>query len=159
MWGDGITKARAHLTRTLKELPTTAAFEIVCFNERVTPWAERLVRAHPVQKARAIAFLDAQDAVSFTNLHDAIETAFSHAGRGRHPVADPQPLDAVFVLSDGAPNRGRFVDPEQVLEAVVALAAKTAPVHAVGAGESAFPLLRRIAAATGGRFVDAYDFD
>ena len=159
MWGEGITKARAHLSRTLKELPSTAAFEIVCFHERVMPWADRLVRAHPVQKARAIAFLAAQEAVSFTNLHDAIETAFSYAGRGRRPVPDPHPLDAVFVLSDGAPNRGRYVEADQVLEAVVALAAGVAPVHAVGAGESAFPLLRRIAAATGGRFVDAYDFD
>jgi hypothetical protein len=159
MWGDGITKARAHLFRTLKELPTTAAFEVVCFNERVLPWSDRLVLAHPVQKARAMAFLAAQDAVSFTNLHDAIETAFSHAGRGRRPAADPRPLDAVFVLSDGAPNRGRFLDPDPVLSAVVALSAGVAPIHTIGAGEKAFPLLRRIAAATGGRFVDAYDFD
>jgi hypothetical protein len=159
MNGAGIDRAQQHLVATIKELPTTYAFELVCFQEKVSSWEGRLARAHPVVKERAIAFLAAQDPVSFTNLYDAIERAFAHAGRGRHPAADAGRLDAVFVLSDGAPNRGRFQTPDAVVEAVAALSTRTVPVHTVGAGESVAPLLRRIAEATGGTFVNAGDFE
>jgi hypothetical protein len=159
MWGEGLDQARKHLASTLAEFPTGYRFEVVCFNETVSSWAGRLVPAHPVQKARALAFLDGQKAVSFTNLYDAVETAFEVAGRGPRPSGEPQRLDAVFVLSDGAPNRGRYVLDDQVVSGIAALSAGTVPVHTVGAGESVFPLLRRIAAATGGRFADAFLYD
>src|SRR5207244_1172412 len=32
MWGDGIDHARAHLAATIRELPSTCAFEIVTFH-------------------------------------------------------------------------------------------------------------------------------
>jgi hypothetical protein len=159
MWGDGIDSARRHLAHTLKDLPTTCAFDVVLFNERVMPWSGRLVAAHPVRKALAIEFLEAQETVSYTNLYDAVEQAFSYAGRGRRPAADPVRLDAVFLLSDGAPNRGRYRRDDEVVEGIAALSERRTPVHTIGAGEEVFPLLRRIAAATGGRFADAFEFD
>lgn len=153
----GIEPARRHLEGTIRELTTHTSFDVVAFNENVTPLAGRLVRAHPVAKARAIAWLDAIVPKSFTNIYDAVETAFQYAGLGREPASDPQHLDLVFLLSDGAPNRGRYHVAEQVVAGISALSQHRVPVHTIGAGESVLPLLRDISAATGGTFQRAED--
>jgi len=159
MYGRGIEQARAELRRTLEAFPTTYAFEVIAFNERLHPFAGDLVPAHPVVKARALAWLDSLETISYTNLYDAVETAFGHAGIGDRAVETPGRLDAVFLLSDGAPNRGRYRREDKVVEAIAALSRRRIPVHAVAAGEEVFPLLRRIADATGGRFVDAFEYE
>ena len=94
---------------------------------------------------------------AYTNIYDAVETAFQYMGLGRVPAPDPQRLDLVFLLSDGAPNRGRYHVAEQVLAGISALSQRHVPVHTIGAGESVLPLLRDIAAATGGTFQQALD--
>ncbi len=159
MWGPGIEQAREELRRALEAFPTTYAFEVIAFNERLLPFAGALVPAHPVMKARALSWLDALETVSYTNLYDAVETAFGHAGIGDRPAASTGRLDAVFLLSDGAPNRGRYRREDKVVEGIAALSRRRIPVHAIAAGEEVFPLLRRIAAATGGRFADAFEFE
>lgn len=153
----GIEPARRHLEATIRELPMRTSFDVVAFNENVSPLWGRLARAHPVAKARAIAWLDAIVPKSFTNLYDAVETAFQYAGFGRSPASEPQHLDLVFVLSDGAPNRGRYHVAEQVVAGIAALSQRRVPVHTIGAGESVLPLLREISAATGGTFQRAED--
>jgi hypothetical protein len=157
MYGRALDAARRELVATVKDLTTRHAFEVVAFNEHVTAWAGRLVRAHPIVKARLVDWIQATEPLSYTNLYDAVETAFGYAGRGRHPAAEPSRLDAVFLLSDGAPNRGRYRDPARIVPAVVALAEGRVPVHTIGAGDEAFPLLRAIADATGGTFVNAFE--
>ena len=121
------------------------------------PWTERLESAHPVQKLRALQFLKKLETISYTNLFDAVETAFGHGGRGKFAQVDASPLDAVFLLSDGAPNRGRFRDEKRVIREIGKLSANEVPVHTIGAGDEVFPLLRAIARATGGTFVDAFE--
>ncbi|MFO0934748.1 MAG: VWA domain-containing protein [Planctomycetota bacterium] len=153
----GIEPARKHLKDALLALTTQDHFDVVGFNENVLPWAGRPVRGHPVPQARAVAWLDAIVPRSFTNLYDAVETAFEYAGRGRHPSDAPIRLDAVFVLSDGAPNRGRYHLPSQVVDGIAALSQKSVPVHTIGAGEQVMALLRRIAEATGGTCTEATD--
>jgi len=153
----GIEPARKHLRDAVLALTTQDRFDVIGFNENVLPWAGRPVRAHPLQQARAVAWLDAIVPKSFTNLYDAVETAFQYGGRGRRPSDAPIRLDAIFVLSDGAPNRGRYHLPAQLVAGIAALSARTVPVHTVGAGEQVMALLRQIAAATGGSCVEATD--
>lgn len=159
MYGRGIDQARRELTRTIKDLPTSYAFEIVAFNENVTPRRGCLEPAHPVVKHRALAWLAERETISYTNLYDAVEAAFGYGGLGREAAEQATWLDAVFLLSDGAPNRGRYRRDDKVVEAIAALSQRRIPVHAIAAGEEVFPLLQRIAEATGGRFVDAFTFD
>jgi hypothetical protein len=159
MYGRGIRQARDELTRTLLDFPCSYAFDIVAFNENVHPFAGELWPAHPVVKHRALAWLEAQETLSYTNLYDAVETAFGYAGVGDRAREPKVRLDAVFLLSDGAPNRGRYRREAKVIEAIAALSGRRIPVHAVAAGEEVFPLLQEIAEATGGRFVDAFEFD
>ena len=157
MYGHGIDQARRELCRTLMDLPSTHAFEVIVFNEKVMPWAKRLVRGHPVQKLRAIQYLESIEPTSYTNLYDSVELAFGHAGRGPKAVEGGKPLQAIFLLSDGAPNRGRFRIQKRVVKHIAALSEKTIPVHTIGAGEEVFPLLQAIARETGGTFVDAFE--
>ncbi len=148
MYGRGMDQSRRELCRTLLAFPSTYAFDVIAFNENVMPIHGRLVPAHPVVKARTLARVDAFETVSYTNLYDAVETAFGYGH-----------LDAVFLLSDGAPNRGKYRREKRVVEAIAALSQKRIPVHCIAAGEEVFPLLKKIADATGGSFVDAFEFD
>ena len=157
MYGTGITSARRELRKTLMEFSTTHAFEIIAFNAKILPWAGRLVRAHPVQKLLALRWLDGLEPTNYTNLYDAVETAMGLAGRGARPVEHPVALDAIFLLSDGAPNRGRHRDARRIVEGLARLSGREIPIHTIGAGEEVFPLLRAIARETGGTFVDAFD--
>jgi hypothetical protein len=157
MWGAAITRARRELARTIRSMPTTCRFEVLAFHERVAAFSGRLAPAHPIVKARALAWAEALETVSYTNVYDALETAFGYAGRGSRASEDPVRLDAVFLLSDGAPNRGRFQVPAHVVREVSALSNREIPVHTVGAGDEAFPLLRALAEATGGRFANAFE--
>jgi hypothetical protein len=72
-------------------------------------------------------------------------------------VAAPEPLDAVFLLSDGEPNRGRYREPAQVVREIGELSRPGIPVHTIGAGEAALGIMRDIAARTGGTFTDAFE--
>lgn len=159
MWGPGIEQARAELHRAIEAFPTTYAFEVIAFNERLFPFAGTLFPAHPVVKARVLDWLDALETISYTNLYDAVETAFGHAGVGERTAETTGRLDAVFLLSDGAPNRGRYRRDDKVVEGIAAMSRRRIPVHTIAAGEEVFPLLRRIAEVTGGRFADAFDFE
>ena len=157
MYGPPLERSKKELQKTLHELPSTARFEVVAFNENALPFAGRLVRAHPVMKARAGEWFLALEPTSYTNLYDALEIAFGLAGRGRRAVEPAERLDAIFVLSDGEPNRGRYREPGPIVKAVAELSRPDLPVHTIGAGEAAFSLLRRLAQATGGTFTDAFE--
>lgn len=156
MYGPSLDRSRLELEKTLKDCTTAYRFDVIAFNENVLPWAGRLVRAHPVQKARAIAWFLGLEPTSYTNLYDAVELGFGYAGRGRRASASPERLDALYLLSDGAPNRGRHLQPDPIVKAITALSEGNVPVHTIGAGEAAFDLLKRIAAATHGTFLDAF---
>ena len=159
MYGRGIDTARRQLHEVLTAFPTSYAFDVVAFNEHVTPFAGALWPAHPVVKARALAFVEALETLSYTNLFDAVEVAFGLGGLGPRAAEEARHLDAIFLLSDGAPNRGRIRDEDRIVQALRDLSRGRVPIHAIAAGEEVFPLLQRIADATGGRFVDAFLFD
>ncbi len=157
MYGAGITSARRELRKTLMEFPATHEFELVVFNERLFPWRKRMVRAHPVQKLLAIRYLESIEPTSYTNLYDAVDMAFGHAGRGSRPRDPAVKLDAIFLLSDGAPNRGRHRASKRVVKGIREMSRRDIPVHTIGAGEEVFSLLMAIAKATGGEFIDAFE--
>jgi hypothetical protein len=157
MYGPPLDRSRVELQKTLKECSTAYRFDVIAFNENVIPWAGRFVRAHPVQKVRCIDWFLNLEPTSYTNLYDSLEIAFGYAGRGRRAVAAPERLDAVYLLSDGAPNRGRHLQPDPIVKAVTELSQGEIPIHTIGAGEAAFDLLRRIAGVTHGTFLDAFE--
>lgn len=157
MYGLPLERSRRELLATLKELTSEDRFEVVAFHEAPLPWAGRLVRAHPVQKVRALDWFLALEPTSYTNVYDSLEIAFGYGGRGRRAQAPAERLDAVFLLTDGEPNRGRWTGTREIVREVRTLAQPGIPLHAVGASEAAHPLLRALAAATGGTFTDGIE--
>lgn len=157
MWGEGIAQARRELGKTLQELPSGHAFTVVAFNQQIHAHGDDMLRAHPINVWRAIRWCEAFDTVGGTNLFDAVAEAFEIGRRPRQGSTAPQILHGVYVLSDGAPNHGRHTAAKPVIKHLRALAGEgrvaPVPIHGVAAGERATDLLRRLAQATGGRFV------
>ncbi len=137
--------AHDQLTRAVKGLPSSALFEVVFFNEWVTPWRNRLSRADPVTKELLVRHLPELEIKSYTNLFDALELAL-----GLEP-------DEIFLISDGEPNRGRKILPRDILTELEKINPRKVKVHTVSVvrtvdGHTHVPLLKEIAEATGGRY-------
>ena len=138
--------ANDQLVRAIKSLPSTSRFQVVFFNEHVYPWRNRLSWADPITKSRLVDHLADIEIKSYTNLFDSIEHAFS---------IDP---DEVFVISDGAPNRGRFRLPRDIIREVKKLNQKRVPIHTISVvrvvdGDEHIALLATIAQDSGGTHV------
>ena len=139
--------ALAQLVASIKGLPPRTRFEVVFFNENVMPWRGRLSGADAVTKALLIEQLKDLEIKSYTNLFDAMET-----GLRLKP-------DEMFVISDGAPNRGRKRFTRDILSELKRLNADgKATIHTVSVvrtvdGGEHVDLLKRVAAENGGQSV------
>jgi len=139
--------ALAQLIQSVKGLPPRTRFEVVFFNENVMPWRGRLSGADPVTKALLIQQLKDLEIKSYTNLFDAMEK-----GLRLHP-------DEMFVISDGAPNRGRKRSTRDILSELKRLNAKArTAIHTVSVvrtvdGGEHIDLLKKVAAQNRGQSV------
>ncbi|MHC4954381.1 MAG: hypothetical protein ACYTGZ_10860 [Planctomycetota bacterium] len=139
--------ALEQLVKSIKGLPPRTKFEVVFFNEFVWPWRNRLSHADPVTKALLIEHLRKLEIKSYTNLFDAMEKGL---------LLDP---DEMFVISDGAPNRGRKKFERDILSELKRLNERSkAVIHTVSVvrtvdGDDHIGLLKRIAAENGGESV------
>jgi HEAT repeat protein len=151
-WGEKAATSRAELEAAVKGLRGSQRFGLVLFHQRVWTWREDLVPATPAQKWACVRTFPDLPTKSYTNIHDALERAFGWAGAGRRTAADPPGLDAIYLLSDGEPNRGRLRDPARI----AAAAREWNPgarvrVHTVALGaRPAAGLLEALAAESGG---------
>jgi len=135
------------LSRAVKSLESNSQFEVIFFNENVWPWRGRLSWADPVTKELLVRHLPSIEIRSYTNLFDAVE-------RGLR--LRPQEL---FVISDGAPNRGRWRLPRDILREVAELNNHRTKIHTVSVvravdGDEHVSLLKQIAEAAGGTHVE-----
>ncbi len=153
MWGPKMETAKAETEGAVKGLRATQRFAAIFFNEKTWTWRDALVRATPAQKWAFVRTLADLPTKSYTNISDSLERAFGFAGVGRWAAAEPPGLDEVFLLTDGFPNRGRFLEPEKITEAVRGWnATPRARIHTVAVGDRTSPeLLDRLAADSGGR--------
>jgi len=138
--------AYEQLSLAVKSLPSSAMFEVVFFNEHVWPWRGRLSHADPITKELLLEHLDTIEIKSYTNLFDSIEKALS---------LEP---DEVFVISDGAPNRGRKKFPSDIRAGILELNRRHARINTVSVvrvvdGEEHIALLAGIAEDSGGETV------
>jgi hypothetical protein len=153
MWGPKMETAKAETEAAVKGLRSTQRFAAVFFNEKTWTWRDVLVRATPAQKWAFVRTLPDLPTKSYTNISDALERVFGWAGVGRWAVPDPPGLDEVFFLTDGFPNRGRFLEPDRIAEAVRGWnSTARARIHTVAVGDRTAPeLLERLSADSGGR--------
>jgi hypothetical protein len=139
--------ATDQLVRAVKGLPSDSEFEVIFFNEHVWPWRGRLSHADPVTKELLVRHLPTIEIKSYTNLFDSVAEAL-----------DLGP-EEVFVISDGAPNRGRWRLPRDIIREVkarnetVGATIHTVSVVRVVDGDEHIALLKAIAEGNGGEHV------
>lgn len=100
-----IGRAKRELVTAIKGLDEQCQFSILVFDNDVRAWREELVPATEDNKLEAIRYVEYLSAGSTTNTYAAL----------RHALAFDDQLEAVFVLTDGAPTSGPIVNPKAIL--------------------------------------------
>ncbi|HND50831.1 MAG TPA: VWA domain-containing protein [Pirellulaceae bacterium] len=100
--------AKLELAKTISNLPPETQFNLVMFNSTTARWRDGLQFATPQAKKQAIDFVRVQKPAGRTATYDALQSAMS-AG---------QDVEAIYLLSDGAPTDGTIVAPAAILEAI-----------------------------------------
>ncbi len=108
MSGQRIVAAKRELTKAITGLADYVHFGIIVFNSRVSVWQHELVPATEQHKRAAIRMINNQQTTSSTASYNALEAAFAFD------------TEAIYFLSDGAPNVGKIVAPVDIVTAVAA---------------------------------------
>ena len=145
-----IDVARKELLGFLMSFKEKAHFNVIFFNHEVVQWQQKMVEATQTHKRRVSEWVEDQEPLGETNIHDALEQGFGIAMRATgEPV-----VDTVFFLTDGRPTAGKIQDPERILEAVADWN-RTARVivHCVGVGDHHEVFMQTLARVCGGEYV------
>jgi hypothetical protein len=106
MRGGKIEAAQTELIRAVRELPKEVYFSIVAFDSSVRIWQRELVPASEQMKQIAVNVVLEQQARNDTASYDALEAAF-----GLNP-------EAIYFLSDGAPQGGKIDAPGDIIATI-----------------------------------------
>ncbi|MGE5195013.1 MAG: VWA domain-containing protein [Deltaproteobacteria bacterium] len=121
MRGGKLEAAKVELIRAIKELPREVSFSIVFFNSTLRIWQRELVPATDSMKQIAVVLALEQEARNNTASYDALEAAFD---------LDPE---AVYFLSDGAPQGGKIDNPAEIISAVSTVnRVRRISIHSIG---------------------------
>jgi HEAT repeat protein len=115
---------------------------VIFFETRVFSWKNKLTALSNAARTDLERFLRFQKPTGGTNLYDGLELA----------LAD-KIVDTVFLLSDGAPGAGKFVSTPDILREIGRRnQTRRVAIHCVAVGMES-DLLKKLAAANGGRYV------
>ena len=114
-----------------------------------------MMKATGINKDKAIQWAEAVVANGATNIFDAVERAFSVAGRGSFDPHYAVAADTIFLLSDGQTNRGRIIETGPFLEEIRRInRLRKIAIHTIGLGRAInVGLMRGLAAQNNGKFV------
>ncbi len=102
-----IEVAKSELKKVLTRLPDGVAVNVVRFNTLVDSWRPYLEKLNTALRLDATRFVDASTPAGLTNLFDAIERTFAD-----------EKVDTIFLLSDGAPTTGKYLETTKILDQV-----------------------------------------
>lgn len=160
---------RKELTKVILSLPSTAAVNVIFFNQDVTPFRPMspgnpgLMPMTEANKEALIEFLNLAVPQGLTNLYGALKLALRFgrgAGKKRwkgshRSRTSPLTFDTIYLLSDGAPTTGEVIDPQRILELVdQANAVKKVVIHTISFGDvNNAKFMDELARRNGGRHV------
>jgi Mg-chelatase subunit ChlD len=144
-----IEVARKELLGFLLSFDEGARFNLIFFNHEVVPWQQKMVESTETNKRRVRKWIEDQEPLGGTNIHDALEAGFGIAMR----VTGEPVVDTIFFLTDGRPTAGKIQDPERILEAVADWN-RTArlTIHCVGVGDHDAEFMQQLAKIGGGEY-------
>lgn len=171
-----IDVVRRDLQRTLEGLEPHVRFNVLAFATEIDAWKKGLVSANPLNRSSAFDWVGRLEPVGAASANDlahmglaplsdpeagktntwgALERAMA-AGDARAGADDYEgDVDTIFLLSDGRPSHGAYVDVDAILEAVrEANELRRIAIHTIAIGRFNKVFLQRLAQENGGVFVD-----
>ncbi len=140
-----IDVAKSELEAVISGLPDEAWLNVVKFDATVVSWSKSLRAVAGGGRAEALEFVRKIEAGSGTNIYDSLSRAF-----------DDAQVDTIYLLSDGAPSRGRITDPAEIIRAIrLRNRTRLVSIHTIrlsGGGEEAASFLKRLAEENGGEY-------
>jgi len=136
-----LAQMKDELTRILKKLPDDCLVNIIPFHRGPMPWKKEL---HPLRgggRQEAITFVRNLTTEFKTNIYDTLELALGD-----------RRVDTIFLLSDGRPVGGKYVNPADILREIDGLnRVRGAKIHCISFGQET-GFLRKLAAQNGGDY-------
>lgn len=109
--------AKQECWNAVESMTPDTYFNVVVFSSDVRPWREDLVAATPSNKGALRNYLQRLTADGSTNLWGGLSMAMrmrTAASKSNYR----EPVDEVFVLSDGYPSSGEITDAYQIVERI-----------------------------------------
>jgi HEAT repeat protein len=166
---------KTELLKTIRSLEAYVQFNVIAFATEVKPWKKGQVKANPLNKSSADAWVSRLEAIGGdskselaaaglvgaanleggkTNTYAALMTALG-VEDGKETRDYETEVDTIFFLSDGRPSHGKFVEPSDVLREIrAANQLRKIVIHTITLGEFEKDFMERLAAENGGTFVD-----
>lgn len=152
--GSRWASASQELIRAIRALKDDATFNIVFYNHEYSAWKRGMVKALPKTRAAAVKWIESLEPAGNTNIFDPLAFGLEQAKLGqRDGYGDP--VDTIFFLSDGQPNRGDITNPNEILREIARRnATLKVQIHAIGLGDGHDAgFMRRLAESNGGSYV------
>ena len=159
-----IDVARKELTGAIKSLTVkdedergAATFNVVLFSTGVEVYKSgKMVKATMKNKEKATEWVEEKvKATAQTNIYDAIEQAFNIISDTKGTKNLEKGADTIFLITDGGPTRGKFIDTELILIEVKRMnEIRKITLHTIGVGQGHnAPFLRQLAAQNDGQYL------
>jgi uncharacterized protein with von Willebrand factor type A (vWA) domain len=137
-----LDEAKRQLQVAIEKLEEDREFNVIVYDTGVNPFWDGIRKAKPKDKADAIDRVAKLAVRGSTNIHDALERAFADAA-----------VDTVYLLTDGQPSAGKITDVQELADEVRRWNyRRQVVIHCIAVGEES-PLLKRLSAESGGRYV------
>ena len=118
-----LARAKEELIQAIRGLPEQTSFNIVAYATDVRTWQSRLVSATAKNRKKAIRYVARMQANNATSTYSALMMALTLDDN----------TESIFLLSDGAPTKGRIVYPPAIVEAIsTANALRACTINTVG---------------------------
>ena len=136
-----LKKAIAELLKVARRLSKRAKINVIMFESEIHAWRKALIGVNRATRAALGKFLGDLAPTGGTNLYDGLEMALNHKG-----------CDTIYLLSDGSPTDGKFINDRDILREVRRInELKRITIHCVSLGRDSY-LLRQLAEENGGRY-------
>lgn len=115
-----IDVARWQLKKVLYLMPDGAVFNLIFYNGTFEVYKDRMIKLSKKSREEAFKYIDGLEPIGATNIFDSVERAMEFAvGKDGRLIRDG--ADAIYLLSDGMPNQGKYTRAEDILREVTRL--------------------------------------
>lgn len=149
-------EVKRELIPVIKGLSENSYFNIITFENDVKLWKNELVPASSTNKNLAVLMIENLSSGGGTNFYGGLEEAFKLAGPGSLDSNKLLKVDAIFMLSDGAPSTGKITSTQKILEEIKKMnPLKKVKVNAIGLGKDKdADFMEKLATQNSGQYID-----